>query len=271
MIQARRPAFDSSKQAAAPGGWGSAGARTNADGAMALHMKGAPTSDSEALELFRSLDRNGDHVLTLEEFWHMARLADCPEDKLQEFVGSFDTDEAGVITEAEFLAFFRKMRSLAQKHRYEAALTPQARVETPTARLQTPTTPVNVSLHGHMTTNVILNVDIAPHTFGRVCALDAPLSRCVGQRTPRTFAGGGAPLASPRTPGAAPTPSFATPATPSTVTTPGRATPSSRMLVAGGRKFRPTAAALVFRAVRRILHSSLQSALASTVRLPVTD
>ncbi len=100
-------------------------------------MKGAPTSDSEAIELFRSLDKNGDHVLSLEEFQDMARTR-CfdantkrPEDALMEFFTSFDTDEEGFITEAEFLAFFRKMRSLAQKQRYEAALAPRGRPEPP--------------------------------------------------------------------------------------------------------------------------------------------
>jgi hypothetical protein len=103
------------------------------------------------------------------------------------------------------------------------------------------------------------------------------------QKTPRSSLvsppSGGEPPPSPRTPGGVPTASFATHATPSAATS--RATPSSRakpadgggraggskLLVAGGKKSRPTAAALFFGAARRILHSSLQSALASTVWL----
>ena len=103
------------------------------------------------------------------------------------------------------------------------------------------------------------------------------------QKTPRSSLlsppSGGEPPPSPRTPGGVPTASFGTHATPSATTS--RVTPSSKvnpadggvraggskLLVAGGKKSRPTAAALFFGAARRILHSYLQSALASTVLL----
>ena len=68
--------------------------------------------------------------------------ADCPKDKLEELFGSFDTFDHGVITEAEFLAFFRKMRSMAQKNRYEAAAALQMKAEAPTTPVFAPTTPV---------------------------------------------------------------------------------------------------------------------------------
>jgi hypothetical protein len=125
--------------------WGTRHKKAEAAAAgMAQHMKGAPTSDSEALELFRSLDKNSDHVLSMEEFQDMARTRcfDANICDMMDFLKSFDTDEEGLITEAEFLAFFRKMRSLAQKHRYEAALAPRGRPETPS-------TPVGFLAHDH--------------------------------------------------------------------------------------------------------------------------
>jgi len=45
--------------------------------------------------------------------------ADCPLDKVRGFV--LDIGEDGSLTEADFIGFFRKMRSSAQKSRYEAA------------------------------------------------------------------------------------------------------------------------------------------------------
>ncbi len=58
---------------------------------------------------FRDLDRNGDGVLSLAEFTPLAKTMGADGDEaVQEMFDELDTDSNGVISECEFLAFFRQ-------------------------------------------------------------------------------------------------------------------------------------------------------------------
>jgi len=66
---------------------------------MAEIIKRAPTSDSEAQQLFRKLDFNHDHDLSLEEFRDMARMV------LASYLGNALRPRAPLINKYFFITY----------------------------------------------------------------------------------------------------------------------------------------------------------------------